>query len=240
MSLMELCRSLESTLAQLDAARRGAQDGEAIDQRTQQWTERLAELQSARQRADWLQIDLSQVANYPAQFEYTRRLAQEAAQRLEQRAEMDALTEEGLWARLLQTAQTAAGGAWEEVKRAWRIKVEEFHQLTPLQQLRATASPLPQNGALLAAYEVHHRAASRLAGLEAPKSPSDPETLAQAINTCKALSAQLDFHAPEEIAVFFRALNAGGASLALVTPTVLAWIADNDQLDRYVVRSIGR
>ncbi|NNU44777.1 hypothetical protein [Ramlibacter montanisoli] len=42
MKLMELCSSLESTLAQLETARRGAQDGEAIEHRMQQWNENWA------------------------------------------------------------------------------------------------------------------------------------------------------------------------------------------------------
>jgi hypothetical protein len=240
MNLMELCSSLETTLAQLEAARRGAQDGEAIDQRTQQWNEKLGELEAARQRADWLHVDLSQLASYPEQFTYTRQLAHEAAERLERRPSIEALTEGDLWVRLLQTAQKTADAAWDQVKRAWALKVEEFRQLTPSHQLRATASPLPQNDALLANYEAQYRTASRLAAVEHPRSASDPEAFAQAIDSCKEIAGQLRFDAPADVEQFFRALNAGGASLALVTPTVLAWLSENDQLGKYVVRSSAR
>jgi hypothetical protein len=236
-----LCKSLESTLAQLEAARRGAQDGEAIDQRMQQWKSELADLQSSRQRADWLRIELSQVPLYPEQFAYTRQLAEQAAQRLEVRLDIEALTEEDLWVRLLQTAQKTAGTAWAQVKHTWVQRVEEeFRQLTPSHQLRATASPLPQNNALLADYEVHYRAASRFAAMEVPKSAGDPEAFTNSIDTCRSVAAKLRFDAPAEVEVFFRAINAGGASLALVTPTVLAWLAENDQLGRYTVRGSGR
>jgi hypothetical protein len=240
MNLMELCKSLEPTLAQLEAARRGAQDGEAIDQRMQQWKSELADLQSSRQRADWLRIELSQVPLYPEQFAYTRQLAEQAAQRLVVRPDIEALTEEDLWVRLLQTAQKTAGTAWAQVKRTWAQRVEEFRQLTPSHQLRATASPLPQNDAPLADHEVHYHAASRFAAMEVPKSAGDPEAFANSIDACRSLAAKLRFDAPAEVEVFFRAINAGGASLALVTPTVLAWLAENDQLGRYTVRGSGR
>lgn len=240
MNLMESCRSLESTLLQLEAARRGAQDGEAIDQRIKQWDDRRSDLLSARQRAGWLHVDLSQVAPYSDQFAYTQQLAQQAAERLDQRPDIEVLTEEDLWVRLLQTAQKTAGTAWEQVKSTWRLKVEEFHQLTPTYQLRATASPLPQNDVLLAGYEVQYRTASRLAGMEAPKSAGEPEAFTLTVNTCKALAAQLRFDAPKEVEEFFRAINAGGASLSLVTPTVLAWLAEGDQLSMYTVRSTAR
>jgi hypothetical protein len=240
MNLMELCAKLELTLKQLEAARRGAQDGEAIDHRMRQWKEKLGNLQSARQRADWLHVELSHIAPYSEQFTYTQQLAQEAVQRLEQRPDIGVLTEEDLWVRLLETAQKTANAAWEQVKRSWTLKAEEFRRLTPSHQLRATASPLPQNDTLLADYEVQYRVAARLAGQEGPKSVGDPETFSQAIETCGGLAAKLRFDAPKDVEEFFRAINAGGASLTLVTPTVLAWLADNDQLGRYTVRSSGR
>lgn len=240
MNLMELCRILDSTISQLDAARRGALDVEAIDERMQQWSARSDDLRSARQRAEWLQIDLTQVASYPDQFAYTRDLAQQAAQLLEQRQSVEVLTEEDLWVRLLQTTQKTAALAWDQVKLGWRLRLEEYQQLSPTQQLRATASPVPQNAVLLEEYDAQYRNASRLAALEAPKSASDPGNLFQAIETCRTLAAQLRFDAPKEVEVFFRAINAGSASLALVTPTVLVWLANNDQLGRYAVRSSGR
>lgn len=240
MSLMELCRTLESTLAQLEAARRGALDGEAIDERTRQWTMTSDDLRSARQRAEWLQIDLMHLAFYPDQLAYTRDLAQQAAQRLEQRQSVEVLTEEDLWVRLLQTTQKTAALARDQVKLGWRLRLEEYQQLSPTQQLRATASPVPQNAMLLEEYDAQYRNASRLAALEAPKSASDPGNLFETIKTCRTLAAQLEFNAPKEVEDFFRAINAGSASLALVTPTVLVWLADNDQLDRFAVRSSGR
>jgi hypothetical protein len=240
MNMTELCSTLESTLKQLEVARRGAQDGEAVDHRARQWSERLGDLQSARERADWLHVDLSQVALYSEQFTYTQQLAKEAVQRLEQRSDIGALTEGDLWVRLLETAQKTANATLEQVKRSWTLKAEEFRQLTPSHQLRATASPLPQNDTLLSDYEVQYRVASRLAGQEGPKSAADPEAFSQAIETCGGLAAKLRFDAPKEVEEFFRAINAGGAALTLVTPTVLAWLADNDQLGRYTVRSSAR
>ena len=240
MSLLESCKGLESTLLQLEAARRGAKDLDAIDQRAKQWDEKKSALLSVLQRASWLQVNLSQLAHYPEQFTYTQSMAHEAAQRLEERPDIEVLTVEDLWVRLLQTAQKTSGVALEEVKRVWKIKGEEFQQLTPTHQLRVTASPLPQNGILLAQYEVHYRTASRLAAQEVPRTADDPDALAQAVANCKTLAGQLKFDAPKDVEEFFRAINTGGASLALVTPIVLAWLADNDQLSRYTVRSNGR
>lgn len=240
MNLLEMSKALESTLAQLQAARSGARDGEAIDQRTKQWNGELAELRSASQRAGWLGVQLSQLPPYTEQFAYTRELAEQAAKRLDQRPDVEVLTEEDLWVRLLQMTEKTAATAWAEVKRVWALRVEEFNQLTPSQHLRITASPLPKNEALLAEYEVHFRAASRFAAMEVPKTSDQPAAFAQAIDMCRSLAAQLSFDAPTEVEEFFRAISAGNASLVQVTPAVLAWLAENDQLSRYAVRSSGR
>jgi hypothetical protein len=240
MNLTQLCGGLDSSLSQLEAARRGAQDGEAIDQRRQQWGDRLSTLQSARQRAIWLQVDLSRVPPFEEQFAHTQRLADQAAKLLVQHADISALTEDNLWVRLLQTAQNAADTAWEHAKRAWSVRVEQFHQLTSPQQLRITASPLPQNEAVLVEYEIQYRSASRLAGLETPKSANDPDTLSQSIDRCRELASRLRFDAPKDVEEFFRAINEGRATLVHVTKDVLTWLADNGQLGAYTVRSSSR
>jgi hypothetical protein len=240
MSLVDLHNELAATLVRLEAARKGAQDVEDVDRRAQQWTEKLGGLERARQRASWLNVDLSEVPPYPERFAYAQELAREAAGRLEQRRDIEGLTEHDLWVRLLETVEKATSLAYEQTKNVWRLCAEGFDELTPPSQLRATASPVPQNDVLLAQYEEHYRTASRLAALEAPRSAGDREILADAVTTCKGLIAQLKFDAPKDVEEFFRAVNAGGASLALVTPTVLAWLAESGLLERYVVRGRER
>jgi hypothetical protein len=240
MSLVELVGNLTLTLAQLEAARRGAQHGNDVDERMQQWSKELGSLLSARQGAEWLHVDLSQVATYLDQFAHTRQLAQQAAERLEQRQNIEVLTEEDLWVRLLQMTQKTADAVWAQVKRSWGGKVAEYNQLSPFQQLRVTVSPVPQNDALLTEYEAQYRDACRLANQEVPRSARDPETFTQAIESCKTLAAHLRFDATKYVEEFFRAINEGGASLVLVTPTVLVWLADNDQLSGFTVRRKGR
>src|SRR5690606_6862715 len=125
--------------------------------------------------------------------------AREAVERLEQRRDIEGLTEHDLWARLLETVEKAASLAYEQTKDAWRLCAKGLDELTPCSQLRATVSPVPQNDVLLAQYEEHYRTASRLAALEAPRSAGDRDILADAITTCKDLIAQLKFDAPKDV-----------------------------------------
>lgn len=237
MTLLELCNDLDSTIVQLEDARRGTREAEAIELRKKQWQDKLDGFLKAQQCADWLEIELSQVDTFPELFFQTRQMAMEAVTRLEARPDTTVLTEEGLWARLLQTVQNAAEAALAEVKRNWSKRVDDFRQLTPPHQLRSTASALPQNEALLIAYERQYQAGSLLAAIDAPKSAKNAQSLSEAIGGCRLIATQLCFDAPAEVDEFFRAVNAGGASLALVTPTVIAWLENNDQLGGYTVRS---
>lgn len=240
MSLAVLCKDLSSTLAQLEAARRGVNDGAAIDERRQQWSAKLAPLQAVRERASWLGLVPAAVPEHAVQFLRTKELAAEAAARLETTPEIAALTGDDLWVRLLQSAEDAAHSLSEAVKERWAQAVTAFRELTPPDQLRITASPLPANERLLSAYEVDFRQAGRLAAQEFPRTADDPAALEAAIASCQTAAAGLRFDAPEEVETFFRALNAHGAHLGLVTPTVLAWLAENGDLQNYIVRRSGR
>jgi hypothetical protein len=217
-------------------ARRGVNDGAAIDERRQQWSAKLVPLQGARQRASWLGLVPAAVPEHGHQFLRTKQLAAEAAARLEVTPEIAALTGDDLWVRLLQSAEGAAQSLSEAVKAQWAQAAAAFRELTPPDQLRITASPLPENERLLSAYEVNFRQAGRLAAQEVPRTTEDPAALAAAITACQTAAAGLRFDAPEEVEAFFRALNAHGAHLGLVTPTVLAWLAENGDLQNYIVR----
>jgi hypothetical protein len=221
----------------LEAARRGTREAEAIELRKKQWQDKLDGLLAAQQRAGWLEIDLLQVDTFPELVNRTRELAQEAVTRLAAHPDTEVLTKEDLWASLLQTAQNAADTALAEVKLNWSERVDHFHQLTPTQQLRTTASALPQNKERLAEYELQYQAASLLAAIAVPKSANNAQALSAAIVGCRLIASELCFDAPQEVDEFFRAVNAGGASLALVTPTVLTWLEENDQLGGYTVRA---
>jgi hypothetical protein len=240
MSLAVLCRDLSSTIAQLEAARRGVSDGAAIDERRSQWSAKLARLQGARERASWLGLEPAVIPDYVGQFQRVRELAAEAIARLEDRADVAALTGDDLWVRLLQSADGAAENLWQAVKERWAQAAARLQELTPPNQLRITASPLPENERLLLVYEANFRQAGRLAGQEFPRTADDPGALDAAIAACKEAAAGLRFDAPADVEAFFRALNAHSAHLGLVTGAVLDWLAENGELQSYVVRRAGR
>jgi hypothetical protein len=235
-----MCQGLDNSLIELEIARRGAHDGAAINELNQKWLTEVAILQKAKLGRDWLQFDIDQDTPYNKQITETAYLAEEAAKRLEEHSNIECLTEGDLWIRLLQTTNATAKTLIELVKLKWIDEISKFHQLTPYNQLRSTASLLPQNLSPLNDYESNYRIAEHLAKLDSPKTEQDLTHFRQSVKNCIDAAAKLCFDAPDEVIEFFRAVNTGGASLNLVTSVVLTWLKDNDQLLKYIVRGSGR
>ncbi|MNT95810.1 hypothetical protein D3C72_2377640 [compost metagenome] len=53
----------------------------------------------------------------------------------------------------------------------------------------------------------------------------------------QGLREQLKGTAPEAIRLFLKAIESGGASLDLITPEVMEWLRENDDPNRFVVKS---
>lgn len=238
MSLIDQCNELDASLEQLDSVRRGASDGAAIDKRYEQWHGHLTALQNARDRAAWLEVEEAQLADYSVKLAHATELAAQAARTLAATSDIGVLTHEDLWARLLKTSESAGEILSVHIAQRWAEEKAAFSTLTPAHQLEATASPLPQNSEHLRHYREAYSNASRLANLNAPKTSTDRTSLRAAIQQCVDAASKVRFDAPEDVAAFFRAVNSGGALMSLVTPTVLQWLTENDQLQRYVVRGV--
>jgi hypothetical protein len=64
--------------------------------------------------------------------------------------------------------------------------------------------------------------------------------LSQIIATSREELAKIQFDVPPEVQRFFQAIQLGNATLAVLTSGVLEWLAENEQLDRYQMRSTGQ
>jgi len=240
MNLLETCQVLDGTLVQLEMARRGAHEGSAIDERYQQWVSELAVFHKAKDCCNWLQINIKLIELYVEQVALSSQLAETAAQRLIDSSTIESLTHEDLWIRLLQATKTSAQLLFSSVKKKWSDEVSQFAKLTPPVQLKATTSLLPQNEVLLRDYETNYRIAERFSKMEIPSSSQDLSNFLQAIKNCIEAAKNLCFDAPECVIEFFRAVNSGGANLSLVTPEVLTWLSENNQIQKYIVRGFVR
>lgn len=235
-TMLERCRGVSETVSRVVTARKLQHARARLEQRTQEWAERRSKLIASRGRAEWVQLEASEVAAFVQRRDQLANHAKEAISRLSGGEDVSTLTEDPLWTKLLKSAEGAADSLEEAVREAWRGIVEGAGTLEEPLALEATLPQTPANKQALDSYRAKYRDYRRLADQAAPRSATDSESLEHAVRECRSALTTLQRDVPKEVDEFFRAVDAYTATLAHVTPKVLHWLEDNGQLVRYQVR----
>jgi hypothetical protein len=103
--------------------------------------------------------------------------------------------------------------------------------------LRLRTPLAPQNEEALRSYESNHAFYAEIARRPLPATPDDLTQLDAHIAACKLAYSRITFDLPPEVKAFFDALQSDSATLADVTPQVIAWLAERRQLNRFRVQS---
>lgn len=235
-TLLARCQASSAIVAEVEAARRHQHVRARLEERTREWTERRTKLTAAHERAQWIELQVDGVAPFVQKREQLARLAKDAVERLATGEDVTALTEDPLWTRLLKSAETAADVLNEAVRTTWRNHVEKLGALDPPTTLEAMISKTPANRQALDIYRPHYAEFKRLSEQLLPRSAEDKARLNHVIAACRSALTKVQRDVPKEVDEFFRAVDAHNATLAMVTSSVLSWLAENGQLDRYQVR----
>lgn len=240
MTLLQRCVAISEKLAQVESIQRNAHQRAAIDKRLEEWRPCLASLETARTRLSWVGLNAQEVPAASTALSRVRSLAAEAAGLLAETSNVGALAQGDLWTRLLRTSDGATSTLNEAAQLAWSSTVSGYGVTEAPLDLRSRLPQTPSNAEAMVRYEERYAIYARLANQKSPKSADDVRALREAVGSLRETYAGLRFDVPAEVEAFFKAVNAGGAGLELLTETVRAWLHDNDQLDRYVVRSLAR
>jgi hypothetical protein len=238
-TLIERCIAANAQLDQIEAARRNANARALVQQRAKEWDEHLTNIRAARERANWMSLSPGDLLTAVSRLNQLRHNAEEALGRLKEGEDVSTLTADALWTRLLQSAAGAAEAFDDAVKVAWRGFVDAQGSLTAPAELQGQLAATPTNEQAMKAYRVVHVVYSRLVTQPMPRGAQDKTNLLDAMNACRAELAKMQHDVPAEVETFFRAVYGNTATLVLLTPGVLQWLADNGQLHRYTVRSAG-
>lgn len=240
MSLLDKCALILGTLNQVEIARRNASQRAAIEQRVREWSDRTSKLDRARERAKLIDLPDYQAEASRTEWKKTRDLAAAAADRLAETGDASSLSRDPLWTQLLASAQAAAESTENAIAVAWQKFVQEHDPMESAADVRGRLSLTPENEQALRDYEAVYATYSRLSSQAGPRTPNDRQVFLETLSQCRQVFQRFQFDVPSDVGAFFRAVNSGGASLNLMTPVVMQWLADNHQLGRYVVRSLGR
>lgn len=240
MTILERCAAVAEALTRVEVVRKNAHQRASIEQRSQEWTSRMARLSSTRVKASWLGLEPSSVPAFTDAWQKVRGLAGTAANRLAESEDAASLSADASWVQLLSAAGTANDALEDAVKCAWRALIAEGGAVEPPSALKSRIAQTPRNNEGMSSYEQHHAAYARLVSQGMPKTADDPRALADALRGCRNAFHALEFDVPTEVEMFFKAVNAGGANLELLTPVVLDWLQRNSQVARYVVKGVSR
>mgnify|MGYP000847631656 CR=1 FL=1 len=239
-TLLQRCQGLDAKLKSLTLAMRHANDQNLIQQRTQEWNDRNQKLKVLKSRTACLTLAVEDAKMVSSKRSALRQNAGMILARLQQNDDIKELTRDAAWKRLLKSSEGLSENLEAAGRKAWRTYLEEQGTLEDPGALRLRTPPTPQNDDALRTYQGSHTAYEAIARRSLPRTAEDLAQLATHVAACRQAFARLTFDLPAEVKRFYEAINAGTATLAQVTPSVLAWLAEHGHLERFRVRSAGQ
>lgn len=239
-SLLERCQAVAAKVQQLTLAQRHITQQLQVKKRTEEWNSRRDTLKRVEERITCLPLAAEAQQGVAEKREHLRHNAALVLERLKTLDDIAQLTSDDKWARLLASIEGLTEALETGGKTAWKAHIEEQGTIEAPAWLRDRAPPTPMNDDAIAAYQKHYSVYSALTKQALPRSESDVVQMSQAIAACRAEAAKITFDVPPDVQHFFQAVQAGSATLASLTPGVLAWLAEKEQLDRYRIRSVGQ
>lgn len=239
-TLLQRCQVLDTKLNALMLAKRHADDYKTIQQRTQEWKVRSENRRVLRSQTACLGLAAEDVKGVSSRRAALRQNAGTILERLQQDDDINELTRDVAWKRLLKSADGLAEYLDAAGRKAWSAYLEEQGALENPVALHLRTPPTPQNDDALRAYRASYAAYETIARLSLPRTADDLVQLATHITACRQAFAQLTFDLPAEIKRFYESINAGTATLAQVTTSVLDWLAEHGHLERFRIRSSGQ
>lgn len=163
-------------------------------------------------------------------------LALEAQNLLKTSDDVQELSKNDLWTRLLKLADTATNKTQEALKMAWETKIEESGTIETPERIESLMPKTPKNSLNLSIYRETFTNFRRLRDLPSPNSAQDIIDLGKYASLLHEKFNNFVLDMPEEVKLFQQALIAGNAVISLLTPTVIQWLQDNDDITRFVIR----
>lgn len=234
-SLLERCATVRAGLDRANLANETRREMATLSSRAREWTDRLSRYSQVRERQRWLPLvpevmDVVELANArvtPLAKEVAARLAAEG---------VHGLSKDDLWVRLLNSAESATKATEEALREGWRQQVAALGEVTGPSVLERQVSSTASNKEILEKYSRAYDRYRSLAKVGLPSDPSALTELKEAVATLRQAHARLNFSGSNEVKQFLSAVDQGGASLHLLTPAVLQWLQENDDIGRFIVK----
>jgi hypothetical protein len=142
------------------------------------------------------------------------------------------LTKGTNWVSLLRDLKAAADEVASGSRTAWKEFRGSTYTGDAPAVIRNRIALTDKNAETYERYATKYQA-FRSAFDALPERGAEIATVRELADDLKAIAGQFDFNVPDEVKAFLAAVQANGAALALLTPTVTAWLKDNDAFTAY-------
>ncbi|MEE5053286.1 hypothetical protein V2J84_06345 [Pseudomonas alliivorans] len=236
-TLIQTCGQLRVGLQNAKIANQTRQEISALQQRLREWGRHADTRQALMEKVRIVDPYLLVREDIAQADCNVRGLAQQAQKLLLAGGNVQDLATDNLWIRLTAAAASANEDARSAARDQWRQFIESLGYVETPSVLDGRMLKTPANESLLETYRQHYAKYSAIVRADLPASASTSDEMISAMSMLQGLREQLKGTAPEAIRLFLKAIESGGASLDLITPEVMEWLRENDDPNRFVVKS---
>lgn len=234
-TLLEDARQARAGLDKVRQANQLRHQLSAIQSRASEWSEHKQKRVQLLAKSGYLSLPPSSLAELGKADEACGALCEEARERLRS-GNIESLSENELWRRLLQQADKTNAAYAEAVRGNWRALIQDLGTVEAASALVAREPETPGNKQALDQYRVLYTRYGTLKNAEMPPTEQSASALRECVEGLREILATLT-PTPESVKQFFKALEAGGAALDLLTGEVLNWLKQYDDASRFVIRT---
>lgn len=199
------------------------------------WSERKRKVGEVVEKLSWLRIAVAEEPDLQMAQEVLRGLAGDAWTLLSNTDDVQAVSKGDLWTRLLNSAAGMTTKTETVVRQVWALRIEESGVVDSPERIEEQMPKSPANMSTLQDYKQLYERYKVLRTQFSPKSSEDLTALRESALQLQELLQKIDLELPDDVRKFYRGLNCG-AGLELLTPTVLSWLKEKDDISRFVVR----
>jgi len=206
----------------------------AIQNRASEWNERKQKRAVLLTKSGYLLLPVTATDELAKADEASDALCAEARERLKN-GDIESLSENELWRRLLSQADKTNSVRAEAVRGNWQALISDLGKVESAQALFAREPETPSNKAALARYQELYPQYAGLRHADMPPAATSADALRKCVEKLREILTALT-PMPDSVKQFLKAVE-GGAALDLLTEEVLAWLRQYDDASRFVIRT---
>lgn len=234
-TLLEGTRQARAGLVKVQQANQLRHQLKAIQSRTADWSERKQKRLNLLTKSGYLSLPLAASTDLEAADDAARALCEQACELLRD-ANIESLSENELWRRLLHQADNANTLRAEAIRVSWRALKQDLGTPDSAATVTAREPETPHNAKALTRYRELYSEYAALARTEMPPDAQSAETLRQCVQHLRGIVATFT-PTPDSVKLFLKAVGSGGAALELLTEEVLNWLKLYDDAARFVIKT---